>query len=973
MYWYKNAPHGVIRKRAVFICLLFSLALLAVLSIGIRPAQAATITVDTTADVNADDGSCSLREAMIAANTNAIVHASAGECIAGDSIGTDIINFNLSGSMPYIIQPTSELPIITGSVDIDGTTQAGYVDSPVIEIDGQNAVASLGNPSGLRVQSTDVLIRGLAVNNFADSGIQVSGTTDTGAGSDVTILENYIGTDYTGMIAKPNGWGVYHSSTTNLVLVSNNLISGNLINGIEGFQTSDGRYFGNKIGTNADESGFLPNGENGILLFGTTLDVIEENNISGNLENGIDIVNSTLINIRGINVPSQGNTISNNGDDGVNIVSVSANSSENIYFSANNTFDNGGLGISYDAATDNINAPVIDGVTIASDATVTGELTAAAAGSYTFDFYASQSCDPSGFGEGELFIGRSSTNTTIGAGATEAFSVAGLDVPPTGYDFYTAVASRVGSGGSSEFSACFELTPVLPGQTITVNTTSDEFNLDGDCSLREAIHSANTNTVVDACTAGGGASADTINVPAGTYLIEDELIVEEPLNILGLGTTAADTVIQKDPTPTSIIYSLIKYQEQEVDFSLSNLTVQDSNDTAILLLDSPLSPDSGQATFTNVILQNNGGAFQGGAIGATHMDVTIIDSVVTGNTANDGGGIKAAVGSIGNTGSITIQNSDFSNNTTTGTAGGGAVFGGFAIDINISGDSTFSNNSTSGNGAGVYSESGSVVIDGADFASNTATLKGGGLYVNNGSMDVSNATFDGNSANTGGALYLGNSLSDSTLSNSVITNNSSTGTSPFNGGGGGISFIFSSSPDATLDISDAVIRNNDTAGDGGGIHAIGGILNLAQVEVSQNVANGNGGGVDIINSTAVTMTNTTVSGNSADFLGGGFYSSSTDVSGHALNFTTIASNQSGNGGGGVFLDVDTVLKLNGSVLANNFADTSLGVPLPNDCVATNDLFPRVQAKYSFIGVNDNTGDGSDDNMACQIEIGRAHV
>ncbi|WP_298981118.1 CSLREA domain-containing protein, partial [uncultured Caldilinea sp.] len=39
---------------------------------------------------------------------------------------------------------------------------------------------------------------------------------------------------------------------------------------------------------------------------------------------------------------------------------------------------------------------------------------------------------------------------------------------------------------------------------IIVNTTADELNSDGDCSLREAIQAANTNARVDACTAGSG-------------------------------------------------------------------------------------------------------------------------------------------------------------------------------------------------------------------------------------------------------------------------------------------------------------------------------------------------------------------------------------------------------------------------------------------------------------------------------------
>src|SRR5262245_22662498 len=49
---------------------------------------------------------------------------------------------------------------------------------------------------------------------------------------------------------------------------------------------------------------------------------------------------------------------------------------------------------------------------------------------------------------------------------------------------------------------------------ITVNTSDDELNNDGDCSLREAIQAANGNLAVDTCGAGSG--DDTITLPAGT-------------------------------------------------------------------------------------------------------------------------------------------------------------------------------------------------------------------------------------------------------------------------------------------------------------------------------------------------------------------------------------------------------------------------------------------------------------------------
>ena len=46
---------------------------------------------------------------------------------------------------------------------------------------------------------------------------------------------------------------------------------------------------------------------------------------------------------------------------------------------------------------------------------------------------------------------------------------------------------------------------------IAVDTTTDELNSDGDCSLREAVQAANTDAAVDGCAAGSG--ADMIRCP----------------------------------------------------------------------------------------------------------------------------------------------------------------------------------------------------------------------------------------------------------------------------------------------------------------------------------------------------------------------------------------------------------------------------------------------------------------------------
>src|SRR5258706_11340658 len=62
-----------------------------------RAAAAGTITVTSAADTTADDGVCTLREAIIAANTNTASGAMPGECAAG-AAGADTIVFAIPGA-----------------------------------------------------------------------------------------------------------------------------------------------------------------------------------------------------------------------------------------------------------------------------------------------------------------------------------------------------------------------------------------------------------------------------------------------------------------------------------------------------------------------------------------------------------------------------------------------------------------------------------------------------------------------------------------------------------------------------------------------------------------------------------------------------------------------------------------------------------------------------------------------------------
>ena len=222
-------------------------------------------------------GACTLRAAIQQANANA---------------GQDIINFNIPGSGPYIIQPSSALPVITESVIINGTTQPGYSGTPLIQLNGSSAGFGV---NGLQISAGSSTIRGLNIRNFDNVGIYLS----TSGGN--TIAGNYIGTDVTGALDNGNrGVGIYANGISNNVIGGTttnerNLISGNDSYGVEfyGAGATNNLIQGNYIGTNASGTLALGNQNVGVYLYYSGSNTVggtvtgAGNLISGNNGDGI--------------------------------------------------------------------------------------------------------------------------------------------------------------------------------------------------------------------------------------------------------------------------------------------------------------------------------------------------------------------------------------------------------------------------------------------------------------------------------------------------------------------------------------------------------------------------------------------------------------------------------------------------------------------------------------------------------------
>ena len=124
-----------------------------------------TINVSTFSDVIANDGVCSLREAITAANTNTASGAAAGECPAGTT-GTDTILLP-AGTYTLGIAGAGENANATGDLDItnktvirglggaDGTIIDGASLDRVFHVQTSNAVVSLQHLSITHGRSPD--------------------------------------------------------------------------------------------------------------------------------------------------------------------------------------------------------------------------------------------------------------------------------------------------------------------------------------------------------------------------------------------------------------------------------------------------------------------------------------------------------------------------------------------------------------------------------------------------------------------------------------------------------------------------------------------------------------------------------------------------------------------------------------------------------------------------------------------------
>ena len=249
---------------------------------------------------------------------------------------------------------------------------------------------------------------GNLISGNTGHGINIGGGIN-GTPSSALIQGNLVGTDASGTVAIPNGengieLGVAYSTRVGgTTAKARNIISGNVKAGIrifQGIRSAPNRIEGNFIGLNIFGTGALANTEHGVLDGGQSPNYV-----------------------LGGTTPEAGNRIAFNRGSGV--ASLEGHLLGGSILS-NSIFANTKLGI--DRGNDGPSpyrgkqgeAPVITSVTTSgSETTIKGNLRAYTFGGaktpHRIQFFANSSPDPSGFGEGQTFVGE----TTIQAGSTE--------------------------------------------------------------------------------------------------------------------------------------------------------------------------------------------------------------------------------------------------------------------------------------------------------------------------------------------------------------------------------------------------------------------------------------------------------------------------------------------------------------------------------------------------------------------------
>lgn len=326
--------------------------------------------------------------------------------VTDNYVGLDSTGMTDHGGTRAIYVTNGDFNEIVGNVISGSSTSGAEVLNGAFTVIRENRVGTdryglraIGNGYGVRVTGTssNTVIIDNQISGNAFDGLFLDSTGSPGA----QISLNLVGTDRSGTALLTNGTGVGYAVRVN---ASDVLISKNVIAGMDSFSLgglaisgNDNDVFENHIGTDEFDRIPLGNAGPGIYVSGSNNDLggsavadgYNPNRILSSAGAGIGLAS-------GINNEIWGNELFSSGGIAIDL--------GNNNVSVNDVGDG-------DVGPNNLqNWPVITGVSQSAPKVSINATLDAPAGTYRVDVYASQSCDPSGNGEGRSWVDSASVS-----------------------------------------------------------------------------------------------------------------------------------------------------------------------------------------------------------------------------------------------------------------------------------------------------------------------------------------------------------------------------------------------------------------------------------------------------------------------------------------------------------------------------------------------------------------------------------
>ena len=233
-----------------------------------------------------------------------------------------------------------------------------------------------------------------------------------------------------------------------------------------------------------------------------------------------------------------------------------------------------------------------------------------------------------------------------------------------------------------------------------------------DCTLREAINAANANADASIITFAPALSGQTINLAGALPNLATDLTITGP--------GVDQLTVRRD---TGGDYSVFKITAPSVDptVHLSGLTIT-----------------NGKA--------ETGPNNSGGGIAHFRGTLSVADCVISGNSAQVGGGFFSQVDGV-----IRFTRCRVEGNSASSVAGGLYLFGG-SQTVYLT-DSSVTGNMSAQEGAGIYLNNATLIATNCTISGNTTSTIGGGMY-SSGFSTLTGVTVTNNRATTsGGGIY----------------------------------------------------------------------------------------------------------------------------------------------------------------------------------------------------------------------------